>query len=165
MLAVSAFVLFLVIDNVVWLGATSAQAVGVRLGRPVTPDSVALGFGLSADQQALIEWMNRPENHGSVVASDDQTVGYLLTTYTPLRAWLSHNMNTPGNLQRLDELQKFFSSGEIPDEWRKLPMLVVFHDATVWRERTAGFAPARVESAYVNGSYTVVRVGPTKARP
>ena len=72
-------------------------------------------------------------------------------------------MNTPGNLQRLDELQKFFASGAIPDAWRGLPMLIVFRDATVWRERVAGFAPARVESAYLNGEYTVVRVRPTTA--
>jgi hypothetical protein len=164
-LAVSAFVLFLVIDNVVWLGATAAQAVGVQLGRPVTSDSMTLGFGLSADQEALFAWMNRPEHQGSVVVSDDQTVGYLVTTYTPLRAWLSHNMNTPGNLQRLDELQKFFASGTIPDPWRELPMLIVFRDATVWRQRVQGFAPAPLELAYIDGSYTVVRVGPTKARP
>jgi hypothetical protein len=158
-LAVAAFGLFLILDNVVWLGATTAQALGVRLDRQ-PPGSLTLGFGLSADQQALFAWMNRPENRGSVVASDDQTIGYLLTTYTPLRAWLSHNMNTPGNLQRLDELQKFFASGAIPDVWRKLPMLIVFREATVWRQRVAGFAPAPVEPSYANGEYTVVRVGP-----
>ena len=159
--AVSAFALFLVLDNVVWLGATTAQAVGVQFGRPATPDSPLLGFGLSADQQALFAWMNRRENRGSVVVSDDQTVGYLLTTYTPLRAWLSHNMNTPGNLQRLDELQKFFASGAIPGEWRELPILIVFRDSAVWRHRVAGFAPAPVELVYANDSYTVVRVGRT----
>jgi hypothetical protein len=150
----------LVLDNVVFLGSTTAQAMGVRLDQPIPPDSVELGFGLSRDQEALFEWMNRPENRGSVVASDDQTVGYLLTTYTPLRAWLSHNMNTPGNLQRLDELQKFYAKGEIPPAWRDRPMLIVFHDATVWRQRVAGFAPAPVEPAYTNDSYTVVRVRP-----
>lgn len=160
-LGVSALALFLVLDNVVWLGATTAQAVGVQLDRPTTPDSPLLGFGLSADQQALFAWMNRRENRGSVVVSDDQTVGYLLTTYTPLRAWLSHNMNTPGNLQRLDELQKFFASGAIPGEWRELPILIVFRDATVWRHRVAGFAPAPVELVYTNDSYTVVQVGRT----
>ena len=98
-----------------------------------------------------------------MVASDDQTVGYLLTTYTPLRAWLSHNMNTPGNLQRLEELQRFLASGEIPGAWRGRPMLIVFRDATVWRQRVAGFSPAPADPAYANGSYTVVRVGPTTA--
>ena len=42
-------------------------------------------------------------------------------------------------------------------------MLIVFRDATVWRERVAGFAAAPVDPAYANGSYTVVRVGPTTA--
>jgi hypothetical protein len=107
--------------------------------------------------------MNRPENRGSVVASDDQTVGYLLTTYTPLRAWLSHNMNTPGNLQRLNELQRFYAKGEIPAAWRDRPMLIVFRDAAVWQQRVTGFAPAAVDLAYTNGSYTVVRVRPATA--
>jgi hypothetical protein len=159
-LAVAGFAFVLVLDNVVFLGTTTAQAMGARLDQPIPADSVALGFGLSGDQQALFAWMNQPENRASVVASDDQTVGYLLTTYTPLRAWLSHNMNTPGNLQRLDELQKFYARGEIPSVWRNLPMLIVFRDAAVWQERVAGFAPALVERAYVNGSYTVVRVRP-----
>jgi hypothetical protein len=159
-LAVTGFTLVLVLDNVVFLGTTTAQAMGVRLDQPIPPDSVELGFGLSRDQRALFDWMNRLENRGSVVASDDQTVGYLVTTYTPLRAWLSHNMNTPGNLQRLDELQKFFSKGEIPAAWRNRPLLIVFRDAAVWRQRVAGFAPSSVELAYTNARYTVVRVRP-----
>jgi hypothetical protein len=160
-LALAGVALVLMLDNVVFLGATTAQAMGVRLDQPIPADAVALGFGLTRDQQTLFDWMNRPDNRGSVVASDDQTVGYLLTTYTPLRAWLSHNMNTPGNLQRLDELQKFYAKGEIPSAWRNRPLLIVFRDAAVWQQRVAGFAPAPIELAYRNGSYTVIRVRQT----
>jgi hypothetical protein len=162
--AVAAFLVFLVLDNVVWLGATSAQAVGVQLGRNLPPDSLTLGFGLSADSQALFAWMNRPENQGSVVVSEDETVGYLLTTYTPLRSWVSHRVNTPHNMQRFEEIERFFQSGAIVDAWRELPLLIVFRDSAAWRQRSAGFAPAPVELAYVNGGYTVVRVGPIAAR-
>ena len=109
--------------------------------------------------------MNRPENQGSVVVSEDETVGYLLTTYTPLRSWASHRVNTPGNMQRYGEIERFFESGAIVDKWRELPLLIVFRDSTVWRQRSAGFAPAPVERAYANDTYTVVRVRQTTARP
>jgi hypothetical protein len=123
-----------------------------------------LGFGLSADQRALFAWMNRPENRGSVVVSEDQTVGYLLTTYTPLRSWASHRVNTPGAVKRLEEIERFFESGAIVDRWRELPLLIVFRDSTAWSQRAASFAPAPVDRAYANGRYTVVRVGAAAAR-
>jgi hypothetical protein len=163
MLALAAFLLFLVLDNVVWLGATTAQGMGVRLGRTLPPDSPMLGFGLSADERALFAWMNRPENRGSVVVSEDPTVGYLLTTYTPLRSWASHRVNTPGAVKRLEEIERFFESGAIVDRWRELPLLIVFRDSTAWSQRAAGFAPAPVDRAYANGGYTVVRVGAAAA--
>jgi hypothetical protein len=159
-LAVAGFGLVLVLDNVVWLGATTAQAMGIQLGKPLPPDSVKLGYGLSTDERALFDWMNRPENRGSVVVSQDDDVGYLLTTYTPLRSWFSHRVNTPRNMQRYEEIGRFFESGAITDAWRELPLLIVFRDSTAWRERTSGFAPAPVEPVYANRGYTVVRVRP-----
>ena len=159
-LAVAGFALVLVLDNVVWLGATTAQAIGVRLGRQIPADSVKLGYGLSADERALFDWMNRPENRGSVVVSEDDDVGYLLTTYTPLRSWFSHRVNTPNNMQRYEEIGKFFESGVITDAWRELPLLIVFPDSTSWRRRVAAFAPAPVEQVYANNRYTVIRVTP-----
>jgi len=106
--------------------------------------------------------MNRSEQQGRVVVSEDETVGYLLTTYTPLRSWVSHRVNTPGNLQRFEEIERFFQSGVIADRWRELPLLIVLRDSTTWRRRAAGFAPAPVELVYRNGGYTVVRVGPNQ---
>jgi hypothetical protein len=73
-------------------------------------------------------------------------------------------VNTPHNMQRFAEIEGFFGSGAIVDAWRELPLLIVFRDAAVWRQRSAGFAPAPVELAYANGGYTVVRVRPTTAR-
>ena len=162
-LAVAGFGLVLVLDNVVWLGATTAQAMGIQLGKPLPPDSVKLGYGLSTDERALFDWMNRPENRGSVVVSQDDDVGYLLTTYTPLRSWFSHRVNTPRNMQRYEEIGRFFESGAITDAWRELPLVIVFRDSTAWRQRTSGFAPAPVEPVYTNRGYTVVRVRPPPA--
>ena len=162
-LAVAAFGLCLVLDNVVWLGATTAQAVGIQLGRQLPPNSLTLGFGLSAEQRALFDWMNGAENRGSVVVSQDDVVGYLLTTYTPLRSWLSHRVNTPGTTRRSEEIESFFGSGAIADAWRDLPLLIVFRDSTAWRQRAVGFAPMPVELVYANRGYTVVRVRPPGA--
>ena len=163
-LAVAGFLLFLVLDNVVWLSATTTQALGVQLGRSLPPDSLRLGFALSAEQQALFAWMNRAEQQRTVVVSEDETVGYLSTTYTPLRSWVSHRVNTPGNMQRFEEIERFFGSGAIVDRWRELPLLIVLRDSTAWRQRAAGFAPAPVELVYHNDEYAVVRAGPATTR-
>ena len=93
-------------------------------------------------------------------ASEDDDVGYLLTTYTPLRSWFSHRVNTPNNMQRYGEIDRFFGSGAVTDAWRELPLLIVFRDSTAWRQRMAGFAPAPIEQAYISGRYTVIRVRP-----
>jgi hypothetical protein len=156
--AAAALVLFLVIDNAVWVTANSAQAVGVQLGRKLPADSLTLGFGLSDDQRHLFDWLSEPQNRGHVVLSEDETMGYLLTVYTPLRSWRSHYANTPWNRPRLNELRAFFQQGTVVDEWRRLPMLLVFRDSTNWRQRTAGFAPLVPEPAYLNASYAVLKV-------
>lgn len=156
--AAAGLVFFLVVDNAVWVGANSAQAVGIQLGRKLPADSLTLGFGLTDDQRNLFDWLSEPRNRGKVVLSEDETVGYLLTVYTPLRSWRSHYANTPWNRPRLNELRAFFQSGTVVDAWRRLPMLVVFRDSTNWRRRTAGFAPLSPEPVYVNASYAVVSV-------
>ena len=159
-LGAGALLALFLVDNAVWLGAQTTQAVGLQLGRRLRPDSLSLGFALTPDDRQLYSWMSEPSNRGTVVLSEDETVGYLLTVYTPLRSWRSHYANTPWNRQRLDELRQFFRDGVAVDAWRKLPMLIVFRDSASWRERTRSLAPARLERVFQNPSFSVVRVFP-----
>jgi len=157
---VGALLAVMLVDNAVWLGAQTTQAIGLQLGRGLRSDSLSLGFGLTADERELFSWMNTAPNRRTVVLSEDETVGYLLTVYTPLRSWRSHYANTPWNRQRLAELRGFFRDGAVVDQWRRVPMLLVFRDSVTWRERTKELAPARVNEVFHNRSFTAVRMSP-----
>jgi len=146
-------------DNATWLTIRAAQALGISTADMSLPVPY-LGMKLSDDQFDLMRWMRSPSNRGSVVASEDDTVGYLLTTYTPLRSWRSHTFNTPFTEQRRLELRAFFDSASPPATWQRLPMLLVFRSSGDWRARLAAFEPGRAAVAYSNRSFVVGRVSP-----
>jgi hypothetical protein len=158
-LAIAALMVVLLSDNAVWLGATTTQGLGLRLGRDLPADSLRQGFGLSRDEREVFTWMNTPQAAGRVVLSEDAELGYLLTAYTPLRSWRSHYANTPWSRERRAELEAFFQQGQVTAAWRTLPLLVVFRSTTPWRERVAGLTSAPVTPSLQNPSYVVVRVG------
>jgi hypothetical protein len=147
-------------DNLTWFGVRTAQAMGrgfpsMGLAAPY------LGMRLENPGMDLLAWLNRSENLHSVVASQDDSVGYLVTVYTPLRSWQSHYYNTPFTDQRHAELHAFFDNGRPPAIWQRLPMLIVFRAGSDWRKSAAAFEPARVSLAWQNSSYVVLRVRPS----
>lgn len=158
LVAVPVMILFLA-DNTAWLGATTTQGLGLKLGRDLPADSLRQGFGVSSDERALLTWLNKPAVARRVILSEDTELGYLLTAYTPLRSWRSHYANTPWSQQRRSELNAFFQSGTIVPAWRTLPLLVVFRASSPWRERIAGLTSEPISPAFENRSYVVVQLG------
>jgi len=146
-------------DNAAWLGATTTQGLGMKLGRDLPADSLRQGFGLSPDERGVLTWLNTPGLAGRVVLSEDSELGYLLTAYTPLRSWRSHYANTPWSRERRAELDAFFQQGKVADAWRTLPLLVVFRSTTPWRERIAGLTADSIGPSFQNPGYVVVEVG------
>lgn len=147
----------LLVDNVAWLATVTTQGLRIVASRTMPGERVRLGYGLSRDQKELLEWMNQEASRAPVVLSEDFELGYLTTVYTPLRSWRSHVHNTPWTRRRLDELSSFFATGDVVDEWRTMPLLIVFRRPNVWRERVQGFGDAATELAFENATYTVVR--------
>lgn len=144
-LATALIVAVFVTDNALWLG--SARLRGEQ------------GFYLTPDERELFQWLSSPQNRGFVLLGDDRTITYLATVYTPLRAWYSHQDNTPHARQRRQETREFFEEGVFLDRWRTMPLLIV--------ETTAGqdamSAPPEDVTAtrvYENASFTVLRVEP-----
>jgi hypothetical protein len=151
-------------DNAVWLTATATQSLGLDLGRGLPPDSIRAGYGLSRDQRQVLTFMNDPHVRGSVVLGEDMDLGYLVTVYSPLRSWRSHYANTPWNRKRLDELQAFFSTGEVTEVWRNLPLVIVFRSSTAWRERITRLHEGPLLPVLENPSYVVVQIPPRVSR-
>jgi hypothetical protein len=111
-------------DNVLWL---AEHVSGEALSAP--HHSTGIGLTLSHEQWELLQWLNRPENAGYIVVSEEPNVGYLTTVYTPLRSWRSHENNTPRTNHRAAELERFFTTGVPADGWRPLPLLIIYAQA------------------------------------
>jgi hypothetical protein len=77
---------------------------------------------------------------------------YLATAYTPLRAWRSHEFNTPHPLQRRSELHHFLAFGTEPEGWRSRRMVALVDTANwqglQYRFEARGFLPAGRYGAY-----------------
>jgi hypothetical protein len=80
--------------------------------------------------------------------------------YTPLRAWYSHQDNTPHARQRRQETREFFEEGVFLEEWRAMPLLIV--ETTAGQEDAMSTPPedAPATLVYENASFTVLRVEP-----
>lgn len=100
----------LLIDNAAWLGSFAVRNTQ--------------GFRLTADEVELFQWLNEPENRGTVVLSHS-TIAYLATAYTPLRAWVSHVANVPDNAARIREVTAFLDSGALPPSSSEITLLAV----------------------------------------
>ena len=107
------------------------------------------------DQRALLERLVAPDMAGRLVLSEDPRMGYLATVYAGLRAWRSHDFNTPWVDLRQTELNHFFADAEEVPEWRHRPLVVLLDDtrngAADTRLGAAGFSPV---ATY--GHYTVL---------
>lgn len=139
--AVAVGSLVLVSDNLLWFTQ-----------RPVM-ESVRLSPG----QVALYDFLNEPENARHVIVSQDLGGGFLATVYTPLHTWVGQTFNTPGFPQRLEQVDTFFATGEVPPAWEQLPILVV-----KWAGEPVPPGPFmdRAELVYENPVYQVFRVDP-----
>lgn len=92
-------------DNVAWFGE--------QLTLPMSRGQ-QLGFTIDSAERAVFDRFAEPKFRGCVVLSQDEKLGYLLLTYTPLRSFYSHEWNTPGASMRKTELDEFFSNGKEP---------------------------------------------------
>lgn len=157
--AMAVFFVIMIGDNVTWFAVRTAQTSGITLpGLDRQPRP--LGLVLKPDEAELLRWLDHPSNRGTVVAAEADTIGYLVTAYTPLRSWRSHKFNTPFTFRRDEELKAFFEGGVVPEEWHGLSILLVFRDTTDWRTRLGAFEPGRATVTFVNRSFIVGRVAP-----
>ncbi len=122
--AAVALTALLVSDNVIWFAH--------RGGQPH-------GYYLDADEVALRDHLADTAKTHTLLIEDarvagnpyDRIVSYRMTAVTPARAWLSHRFTTPDTDANRDALERYFASGEVPDEWagRDLAILSRTQDA------------------------------------
>jgi hypothetical protein len=99
-LAVCGFVALFLSDNILWFASF------------VDPGTQWQAFALTHDEKNVLDWLSRQPDARAYVASSDQQMNYLTSTYTNLRAWRGHNLNTPEVSLRQSELLAAFSAGK-----------------------------------------------------
>lgn len=115
-LIVVAGLLWFVSDNAAWFAMHGYRALF---------RAEPLGITLTDEMSRALALMNAPSFHGSLLISEDKTIGYLATVYTPLRSWRSHKYNTPFIKRRDEELRRFFVSGFEAPKWQGQPIIVL----------------------------------------
>jgi hypothetical protein len=106
------------LDNAAWFGRFGIESF---LHMPVLQPPVLI----TRDARDVLERLDAPAFADGLVVSDAPLLPYLVTVYTPLRAWYSHVANTPYARQRRAELNALFHAGTDLDEWRHRKMIAV----------------------------------------
>ena len=144
----AAFLIVFLLDNAMWLTAVSVS-------------SMRSDILMTRNQKELLTWMDSEETFGAVVLSEDENIGYLATVYTPLRSWYGHRYNTPRSSQRKEELNAFFSKGQVQDIWRDERLLLVFRKKSR-NDRESGafrwryYADDDSRRSFENGEYRAI---------
>ena len=119
---------------------------------------------LSADQKAVLVWMNDEGNRGALLVSQDNTMGDLSTVYTPVRTWFAHTGLTPFEGTRTEEVKKFFSEGKIVDTWKSRRLIVLFSQQHASpsdsRPTIPALEPMHLTRQYSNAGYSALVFDP-----
>lgn len=118
--AITLLVTFVLLDNLIWYGSFLYPA---RKSQAIT---------LTKDQEAVLEWLDRNTAPPEMVVCQDVLVSYLVSTYTPVRSWLGHHLNTPLVGQRRMEVEQAFLAGRILPEWDRMDVLYVVLRSNNW---------------------------------
>ena len=90
--AVALCVLVLLSDNLIWLASFRS------------PQVQRYAIALTHDEHAVLQWLRQQASARDIVASDDDTINYLTSTYSAARSWYGHVHNTPHAADRQREL-------------------------------------------------------------
>jgi hypothetical protein len=119
-LAVSAFLVFFLFDNLVWFAAF------------LSPNS-SRAMNLRPNQKEVLDWLDRHAVPRDMVVSADQGVSFFVPTYTRVRSWYGHAPNTPHFQQRLFEAQQAFEEGAILPAWNEMRVFYVAYRDAGWK--------------------------------
>jgi hypothetical protein len=134
-LAVCGFLALFLSDNLLWFATFS------------DPIAQWQAFALTHDEKNVLDWLAHHQSAPAYVASSDQRINYLTSTYTNLRAWRGHDMNTPQVSLRQIEVKAAFSGGK-PIPTSNPVYYIPQHDQN-WTP------PAGASLMYSNNSYDI----------
>ena len=89
-----------------------------------------------------------------IVITSDHDVGYLASTYTPLRSWIGHVQHTPDIKSRRREVAAFLEKGHVVDGSRRKTLLVPLDRST---PEPRWLAASGAQPVYENAGFRVYR--------
>ncbi|HEY5656395.1 MAG TPA: hypothetical protein VIY27_01265 [Myxococcota bacterium] len=139
------------LDNAAWLGAFPLEHVTGR---------THAGVVLAPEQREVLRWLDRPENAGRLLLSEDPAIGYLAPVYTPVRSWQSHRFSTPGYAARGAELKALFRRGRMLPQWEQRRLLILVNSRPGAPSPPAWLARRGAERVLENPAFAVYRLDP-----
>jgi len=82
-------------------------------------------LSLTRGESGVLTWLSHNLKSGDMVVCEDETISYLVTTYTPGRSWKGHEKNTPYMEQRYNEIERLFSQGTVLPAWERRGVIFV----------------------------------------
>jgi len=98
--AVAALMVVMLFDNLMWFVSFSDPALQ------------RYAISLDRDQWGVLDWLRWHAAPSAIVVSEDYRINYLTSTYTGVRSWYGHNLNTPHAVERAKEVDAAFHSGK-----------------------------------------------------
>jgi len=149
-LATSAFLVFFLSDNIFWFATFL---------RPTASTSQAIL--ISKEQREVLDWLGRAAAPRAIVVTADQTLGYLVSTYTRVRSWAGYGASTPNFEQRTFESLQAFHGGVILPTWSTMHVFYVRRSPA----DDGWTPPASAKEIFYNARYAVWEYAAPKGVP
>jgi hypothetical protein len=111
----------MLLDNAVWFGGAGIDLADNGKSEDFFPNPIYIDHRA----QDVLERLSGEEFADGLVVSNERPLSYQTIVQSPLRAWYSHEWNTPHSEQRLAELDALFHLGQDIDDWRRRKMIAV----------------------------------------
>jgi hypothetical protein len=152
-LALAAFTVLFLFDNLTWFGVYYAGGLRAKLGN---------GVRINIYQEEVLRRLDDPRLAGCTILGDDHELLYLAIAETPLRSWVSHWIETVDFERHRDELDALFERGRFASEWESLPLVVVVTRRSGDSGPPHWLARRGAERILANRKYLVYRVAPAR---
>ncbi len=117
------------------------------------------GIVLNSNQKEVLTYLNNHYSKNELLISQDKTIGYLSTVYTPYRSLFTHAFNTPNAANKWNMVSRYLNycdedsslmvvnqvlvvfKNRINCDWRKESQLIFSnHEYEIWRRRGQYFS-------------------------
>jgi hypothetical protein len=98
--AVGLFLLLMTSDNLFWFASFH--------------DASVQNYAIAIDphERDALRWLGQHAEPPALVVSTSTPINYLTSTYTRVRSWSGHDLNTPNAAQRKEEVYRVFQDGK-----------------------------------------------------